>query len=463
MSLQIIKQLAVTEDIEWGVGTVVQPRDVSGDGVPTDETFNQVSSASMPHLQLDDTTVSDVRTELNDKYSKAESDAKFARINGDEVEVFSVADPSINSHAVNKGYLESYMAGQLADYALKTEVLTKTNLIAYSPTSDYHPATKKYIDDLVISAGAGDMLKSVYDSLDNGVVNEARLIDGVGINDIMHNRGPVTDADNVADTGVWEGSDIANVPEAGKGLLRSYLGATQSIVVQMYHGIDSGNIFSRRSNNAVWTTWEAIDDKTTVVDNLASTSTTDALSANQGRILSESITQVSATNVPVNGIIMYSGALSSIPNNWALCDGSNGTPNLVDKFVRGTASQAYIGNTGGTDSATMPSHAHKGPAHSHNAAHTHSAGTGNDGGHQHSMTTKLDGAKGTDNITVNNEPGATWVDNLITYEGIHSHSVTVNEANFNTSTSGTQWTSSAGGSGDNKPAYYTLAYIIRVS
>ena len=32
-------------------------------------------------------------------------------------------------------------------------------------------------------------------------------------------------------------------------------------------------------------------------------------------------------------IIAFKG--SSIPSGWALCDGSNGTPNLIGKFIRG--------------------------------------------------------------------------------------------------------------------------------
>lgn len=34
-------------------------------------------------------------------------------------------------------------------YAKKNSVLTKTNTTSYTPTSDYHPATKKYVDDQV--------------------------------------------------------------------------------------------------------------------------------------------------------------------------------------------------------------------------------------------------------------------------------------------------------------------------
>ena len=42
--------------------------------------------------------------------------------------------------------------------------------------------------------------------------------------------------------------------------------------------------------------------------------------------------------VPIKGIIMYSGLQADIPANWAICDGNNGTPNLVNKFVVAAAS-----------------------------------------------------------------------------------------------------------------------------
>ena len=36
---------------------------------------------------------------------------------------------------------------------------------------------------------------------------------------------------------------------------------------------------------------------------------------------------------PLGGIIMWSGAISAIPTGWSLCDGSNGTPDLRNRFV----------------------------------------------------------------------------------------------------------------------------------
>jgi len=46
---------------------------------------------------------------------------------------------------------------------LSEDVLKKDNTVAFTPTADYHPSTKKYVDDSVGDAGGGDMLKTVYD------------------------------------------------------------------------------------------------------------------------------------------------------------------------------------------------------------------------------------------------------------------------------------------------------------
>ena len=52
-------------------------------------------------------------------------------------------------------------------------------------------------------------------------------------------------------------------------------------------------------------------------------------------------------NVAPGTIVMWSGTLDNIPNGYALCDGSNKTPNLVDKFVYSSNEQSKIGQVGG--------------------------------------------------------------------------------------------------------------------
>ncbi len=47
-------------------------------------------------------------------------------------------------------------------------------------------------------------------------------------------------------------------------------------------------------------------------------------------------------------ILMWSGAAAAIPEGWILCDGTNGTPDLRNQFVRATASGEEPGTTGGS-------------------------------------------------------------------------------------------------------------------
>ena len=68
--------------------------------------------------------------------------------------------------------------------------------------------------------------------------------------------------------------------------------------------------------------------------------------------------------IPSGTIVMWSGSLSAIPEGWSLCDGTNGTPNLLDRFVVGVPDAVTDpGGTGGSHTKTltianMPPHTH---------------------------------------------------------------------------------------------------------
>jgi microcystin-dependent protein len=66
-------------------------------------------------------------------------------------------------------------------------------------------------------------------------------------------------------------------------------------------------------------------------------------------------------------IILWSGSIASIPTGWVLCDGTNSTPNLRDRFVVGAGTTYAVGATGGSADATLPLHNHgiTDPGHSH--------------------------------------------------------------------------------------------------
>jgi hypothetical protein len=52
-------------------------------------------------------------------------------------------------------------------------------------------------------------------------------------------------------------------------------------------------------------------------------------------------------NVPSGAILVWSGAISSVPSGYVLCNGQNGTPNLQDSFVVGSGNGFSVNATGG--------------------------------------------------------------------------------------------------------------------
>ena len=56
---------------------------------------------------------------------------------------------------------------------------------------------------------------------------------------------------------------------------------------------------------------------------------------------------------PAGNIIMWSGAIGAIPNGWTLCDGTNGTPDLRDRFVVCAGGIYSVGATGGANGHTL--------------------------------------------------------------------------------------------------------------
>ena len=117
---------------------------------------------------------------------------------------------------------------------------------------------------------------------------------------------------------------------------------------------------------------------------------------------------------PLGGIIMWSGAISAIPTGWSLCDGSNGTPDLRNKFVLGATNDGSdstypgisVSQTGGTADAVVVQHNHSitDPGHTHSQT---GGGTDDDGGPNvpggNSTNTISNISTQTTGISINNE------------------------------------------------------------
>jgi microcystin-dependent protein len=86
------------------------------------------------------------------------------------------------------------------------------------------------------------------------------------------------------------------------------------------------------------------------------------------------------TTIPTGVITLWYGSIGSVPTGWYLCDGSNGTPDLRDKFVVGAGSTYAVAATGGAATATLvvgnlPAHTHIATSTVSETPHSHT-GTG---------------------------------------------------------------------------------------
>lgn len=81
---------------------------------------------------------------------------------------------------------------------------------------------------------------------------------------------------------------------------------------------------------------------------------------------------------PAGGIILWSGATTTIPAGWVLCDGANGTPDLRDRFVVGAGGTYAVKAAGGSSTtgettlttAQMPAHTHDTRSHAYGFPNT---------------------------------------------------------------------------------------------
>jgi microcystin-dependent protein len=187
--------------------------------------------------------------------------------------------------------------------------------------------------------------------------------------------------------------------------------------------------------------------------------------------------------IPAGIISMWSGSIASIPSGWLLCDGTNGTPNLRDRFIVGAGSAYAVAATGGATTVTLgttnlPSHTHSisasGTTSSTNIDHTHSGttvGMNQNVTHNHQAPVYSSGGgpvtpyfQGTSGGLV---AGVNTVDGTLAVNIEHSHNFTSGGMNSNTTHDHTvtvTGTSGATGSGTAfgiLPPYYALAYIMK--
>lgn len=166
---------------------------------------------------------------------------------------------------------------------------------------------------------------------------------------------------------------------------------------------------------------------------------------------------------------MWSGASNNIPAGWALCNGQNGTPNLVDRFIVGAGSSYSVGATGGEathalSTSEMPSHNHSFSSSSH--SHTISLSgltTNSAGAHTHSFSPALCHDSGnTFQYRVDKDYTMTSAQFECASAGAHTHTISGNASIGNASVYGSIGSTGSGTAHENRPPYYALCFIMKL-
>jgi microcystin-dependent protein len=139
-------------------------------------------------------------------------------------------------------------------------------------------------------------------------------------------------------------------------------------------------------------------------------------------------------NAFIAGMIMlWSGSSATIPSGWLLCDGSNSTPDLRNRFVVGATSTYAVGATGGSADAIVVEHTHTATSTVTDPGHNHGIGF--------AQTKDINGGVYT----------ATGANNNI-LSTVNTTGITVATTVASTGSSGTN---------ANLPPYYALCYIMK--
>lgn len=176
-----------------------------------------------------------------------------------------------------------------------------------------------------------------------------------------------------------------------------------------------------------------------------------------------------ALNAPLPSgiIVMWSGV--SAPSGWALCDGTNGTPDLRNRFVVAAGVTYPLGTTGGTTTTSAAgSHTHTEAAA---GGHNHTGVTGDTALTVNQIPSHTHTWSGTQTAEDNNfTAGSNWlregstvqsssftVTTTATGEGAtHNHTLGTDGAHTHTINSVGDHTHTV------TPPYYALAYIMKL-
>jgi microcystin-dependent protein len=164
--------------------------------------------------------------------------------------------------------------------------------------------------------------------------------------------------------------------------------------------------------------------------------------------------------IPKGGIIMWSGAVAQIPAGWTLCNGQNGTPNLMDRFIVGAGSTYNVNASGGVDQVSltineMPNHSHGGRT---GGPVVNGTNDGVDFNHHHQSyyikPNNTEVPKENKDKVMDDDFTENWTDTTEPYGGTGVDSWNSHQHIVQAEGGGQPF--------DNRPRYYALAYIMKL-
>jgi hypothetical protein len=193
-------------------------------------------------------------------------------------------------------------------------------------------------------------------------------------------------------------------------------------------------------------------------------------------ILDVAMSIVAPTVIPAGIICMWSGLLINIPVGWALCDGAGGTPDMRNRFVKGTAAGVDPGAIAGAATHNHPAHIFTQPNnHSNHVvtqpnAHSDHAVTQPNAHANHVVTQPSNHTTTTGSLNIGANKFVTSETHSGTAVDAHSaHAGTaVDSHSAHAGTAVDAHSAHAGGAvnahtaANSEPAYYEIAYIIKL-
>jgi microcystin-dependent protein len=145
------------------------------------------------------------------------------------------------------------------------------------------------------------------------------------------------------------------------------------------------------------------------------------------------------TPLPSGAILLWSGSIGSIPVGYYLCNGSNGTPDLRDRFIVGAGSTYAVDATGGSADSIVVSHTHTATSAVTDPGHTHTLSPANRQVYNTGVSSTAGLASGGETFT----------------------QLTMSSATTGITVATTVNTAGSSGTNANLPPYYALCYIMK--